>query len=66
MVNNISLNFDAFNGDEDHGGVRDGTIVVLWEWLKGKNQRWKITPYCKSFDSYRLFISNILTVHLMI
>ncbi|CAA6669205.1 unnamed protein product [Spirodela intermedia] len=47
MVNNIRLNFDAFHGDEDHGGVRDGTTVVLWEWLKGKNQRWKIVPYCK-------------------
>ncbi|XP_020589909.1 uncharacterized protein LOC110031142 [Phalaenopsis equestris] len=45
MVNNISLNFDAFNGDEQHGGVHDGTIIVLWEWLKGKNQRWKIVPY---------------------
>ncbi|KAH7677588.1 Dynamin GTPase protein [Dioscorea alata] len=45
MVNNIELNFDAFNGDEDHGGVHDGTIIVLWEWTKGKNQRWKITPY---------------------
>ncbi|ONK67993.1 uncharacterized protein A4U43_C05F6040, partial [Asparagus officinalis] len=45
MVNNISLNFDAFHGDEDHGGVHDGTIIVLWEWLKGKNQRWKIVPY---------------------
>ncbi|KAG1338888.1 Ricin B-like lectin R40G2 [Cocos nucifera] len=45
MVNNIRLNFDAFHGDEDHGGVRDGTTVVLWEWLKGKNQRWKILPY---------------------
>ncbi|KAG0479116.1 hypothetical protein HPP92_013835, partial [Vanilla planifolia] len=45
MVNNIRLNFDAFHGDEDHGGVHDGTILVLWEWLKGKNQRWKIVPY---------------------
>ncbi|KAJ6829623.1 uncharacterized protein M6B38_356915 [Iris pallida] len=45
MVNNIRLNFDAFHGDEDHGGVRDGTTVVLWEWLKGKNQRWKIVSY---------------------
>ena len=45
MVNNIRLNFDAFNGDKDHGGVHDGTTIVLWEWLKGKNQRWKITPY---------------------
>ncbi|KAH0454891.1 hypothetical protein IEQ34_016815 [Dendrobium chrysotoxum] len=47
MVNNILLNFDAFNGDEEHGGVHDGTIIVLWEWLKGKNQRWKIVPYFK-------------------
>ncbi|KAI0531379.1 hypothetical protein KFK09_000933 [Dendrobium nobile] len=39
MVNNIRLGFDAFHGDKDHGGVHDGTIVVLWEWLKGKNQR---------------------------
>lgn len=45
MVNNISLNFDAFHGDNDHGGVRDGTPVVLWEWTKGDNQRWKIIPY---------------------
>ncbi|KAJ8511553.1 hypothetical protein OPV22_001987 [Ensete ventricosum] len=44
MVNNIRLNFDAFHGDKDHGGVRDGTTVVLWEWLKGDNQRWKIEP----------------------
>uniref|UniRef100_A0A1D1Y9T0 Protein ssh4 n=1 Tax=Anthurium amnicola TaxID=1678845 RepID=A0A1D1Y9T0_9ARAE len=45
MVNNIRLNFDALNGDKDHGGVRDGTIIVLWEWMKGENQRWKIVPY---------------------
>ncbi|KAG0487869.1 hypothetical protein HPP92_006680 [Vanilla planifolia] len=45
MVNNIRLNFDAFHGDKDHGGVHDGTTVVLWEWAKGKNQRWKILPY---------------------
>ncbi|CAL9207508.1 unnamed protein product [Musa hybrid cultivar] len=45
MVNNIRLNFDAFHGDKDHGGVRDGTTVVLWEWLKGDNQRWKIVPH---------------------
>ncbi|PKU83549.1 hypothetical protein MA16_Dca008236 [Dendrobium catenatum] len=48
MVNNIRLGFDAFHGDKDHGGVHDGTTVVLWEWLKGKNQRWKIVPfYCE-------------------
>lgn len=47
MVNNIRLNFDAFHGDKNHGGVHDGTILVLWEWKKGDNQRWKIVPYCK-------------------
>ncbi|XP_072989883.1 uncharacterized protein [Typha latifolia] len=45
MVNNIYLNFDAFHGDKDHGGVRDGTTLVLWEWCEGDNQRWKIAPY---------------------
>ncbi|XP_047310216.1 ricin B-like lectin EULS3 isoform X2 [Impatiens glandulifera] len=45
MVNNIRLNVDAFNGDQKHGGVRDGTTIVLWEWKKGDNQRWKIAPY---------------------
>ena len=45
MVNNIHLNFDAFHGDKDHGGVHDGTGVVLWEWAKGDNQRWKILPW---------------------
>ncbi|KAJ4764334.1 Ricin B-like lectin R40C1 [Rhynchospora pubera] len=45
MVNNISLNFDAFHGDKDHGGVHDGTTVVLWNWCKGENQSWKIVPY---------------------
>ncbi|KAI5650522.1 hypothetical protein M9H77_36527 [Catharanthus roseus] len=45
MVNNIRLNVDAFNGDKNHGGVRDGTTIVLWEWKKGDNQRWKIVSY---------------------
>ncbi|XP_057485610.1 ricin B-like lectin EULS3 [Actinidia eriantha] len=45
MVNNIRLNVDAFNGDKNHGGVYDGTTIVLWEWKKGDNQRWKIVPY---------------------
>ncbi|XP_059647284.1 ricin B-like lectin R40G3 [Cornus florida] len=45
MVNNIKLNVDAFNGDKNHGGVHDGTTIVLWEWKKGDNQRWKIVPY---------------------
>ncbi|EYU32796.1 hypothetical protein ABFS82_14G046600 [Erythranthe guttata] len=45
MVNNIRLNVDAFNGDQNHGGVHDGTTIVLWEWKKGDNQRWKIVPH---------------------
>ena len=45
MVNNIHLNFDALHGDKDHGGVHDGTGVVLWEWCKGDNQSWKILPW---------------------
>jgi hypothetical protein len=40
-------NFDALRGDKDHGGVRDGTTLVLWEWCEGDNQRWKIVPWCK-------------------
>lgn len=47
MVNNIRLNVDAFHGDKKSGGVHDGTTIVLWEWNKGDNQRWKISPYCK-------------------
>ncbi|KDO45537.1 hypothetical protein CISIN_1g020220mg [Citrus sinensis] len=45
MVNNIRLNVDAFHGDKKSGGVRDGTTIVLWEWNKGDNQRWRIVPY---------------------
>ncbi|KAJ4753781.1 Stress responsive protein [Rhynchospora pubera] len=45
MVNNIYLNFDAFHGDKDHGGVHDGTQIVLWKWCKGDNQSWKIVPW---------------------
>ena len=48
MVNNIYLNFNALHGDKDHGGVRDGTNIVLWKWCEGDNQRWKIVPWCKS------------------
>ncbi|ONM60500.1 hydroxyproline-rich glycoprotein family protein [Zea mays] len=45
MVNNIYLNFDAFHGDKAHGGVHDGTEIVLWKWCEGDNQRWKILPW---------------------
>ena len=44
MVNNTHLNFDDFHSDKDHGGVHDGTTIVLWEWCKGENQSWKIPP----------------------
>ncbi|KAM7500335.1 hypothetical protein LguiA_024749 [Lonicera macranthoides] len=54
MVNNIKLNVDALNGDKNHGGVHEGTTIVLWEWKKGENQRWKIVPYCKSFENTSL------------
>ncbi|KAM0870514.1 hypothetical protein ACQ4PT_039958 [Festuca glaucescens] len=52
MVNNIHLNFDALHGDKDHGGVRDGTGVVLWEWCKGDNQSWKVLPWGAGGDGY--------------
>ena len=48
MVNNTRLTFDAFKGDKDHGGVHDGTKVVLWEWSKGDNQAWKILPWAEA------------------
>lgn len=43
-VKNIRLHLDAFHGDQRSGGVRDGTTIVLWDWNKGDNQRWKIIP----------------------
>ncbi|XP_010517241.1 PREDICTED: extensin-2 [Camelina sativa] len=45
MINNTRLNVDAFHGDSKSGGVRDGTTIVLWDWNKGDNQRWKIFPF---------------------
>jgi hypothetical protein len=48
MVNNYRLGFDALNGDKDHGGVHDGTTIVLWEWCKGDNQCWKILPWAEA------------------
>lgn len=44
-VNDISLNFDAFNADKDHGGVHDGTKLALWDWWSGDNQQWKIEKF---------------------
>ncbi|KAG6401002.1 hypothetical protein SASPL_137847 [Salvia splendens] len=42
MVNNIRLNFEALHGERHHGGVHDGTTVVLGEWKSGENQRWRV------------------------
>lgn len=46
-VNNVKLVMDAFNGDKDHGGVHDGTVVAVYKCWKGdnQNQQWKIYPY---------------------
>ncbi|KAL1209815.1 Ricin B-like lectin EULS3 [Cardamine amara subsp. amara] len=52
MVNNVRLNVDAYHGDSKSGGVRDGTLIVLWDWNKGDNQRWKIFPFCKCFLTF--------------
>lgn len=40
MMNDTSLNFDAFEGC-----VRDGTLLVCYPWTAGDNQRWIIEPY---------------------
>lgn len=40
MATNTHLNLDAFQ--DSNGCVHDGTIIGLWEWLQGENQRWKI------------------------
>jgi hypothetical protein len=40
MVNSIYLNLDALGGTEENGGIRDGTVVGLWEWHEGDNQCW--------------------------
>ncbi|KAH6788424.1 hypothetical protein C2S51_003430 [Perilla frutescens var. frutescens] len=52
MVSNIKLNVDAFNGDKKHGGVHDGTRIVLWEWKKDANQRWKIDCLWMAFSIF--------------
>lgn len=44
MINNIKLNVDAFKDGNKHA-VHNGTVVGLWEWKNGDNQRWKIVPY---------------------
>ncbi|PWA40788.1 hydroxyproline-rich glycoprotein family protein [Artemisia annua] len=47
MANNIKLHVDAFS-DINHGGVHEGTKIVLWEQkTDSSNQRWKMVDYCK-------------------
>lgn len=43
MASNTRLSVDAFKNSK--GRIHDGTIIGLWEWLKGDNQRWKIVPH---------------------
>ncbi|VFR01355.1 unnamed protein product [Cuscuta campestris] len=45
MQNNVRLNMDALGGVKESGGIRDGTVVGVWEWNGGDNQRWSIVPY---------------------
>lgn len=44
MVNKITSNLDALQGDKKSGGVKDGTPVILFAWKKQENQVWKIIP----------------------
>ncbi len=54
MVNKITSNLDALQGDKKSGGIKDGTPVILFKWKKQENQIWKLTPACKSpFFSWR-------------
>ncbi|XBI05179.1 hypothetical protein VPH35_133370 [Triticum aestivum] len=45
MASNIQLNFDAVHGGEDESVVQDGTTIILFDWVEGDNQRWKIVPW---------------------
>ncbi len=44
QANDIGLNLDAFLGDRKHGGIQEGTKLVLWKWNKQDNQLWKLSP----------------------
>jgi hypothetical protein len=44
MVNKITSNLDALQGDKKSGGIKDGTPVILFKWKKQENQIWKLTP----------------------
>ncbi|CAH9144975.1 unnamed protein product [Cuscuta epithymum] len=45
LQNNVRLNMDAFGCVKESGGVHGGTIIGVWEWNGGDNQRWKFVPY---------------------
>ncbi|RAL44148.1 hypothetical protein DM860_016394 [Cuscuta australis] len=38
MQNSVRLNMDALGGVKESGGIRDGTVVGVWEWNGGDNQ----------------------------
>ncbi|KAL8245402.1 hypothetical protein R6Q59_011660 [Mikania micrantha] len=58
MVNNIKLNVDAWHGDKDHGGVRDGTNIYVYKWTKGDNQRWTTAPFCKLVSTLNIYLTQ--------
>lgn len=43
-VNNIHLNVDAKQADSHNGGIHDGNELILFEWKKQSNQKWKLLP----------------------
>ncbi|KAL6629081.1 hypothetical protein ACP70R_028846 [Stipagrostis hirtigluma subsp. patula] len=49
MVDNFTLNFDAFKGDKDHSGMLSSSSIGLspWSWSEsdGDNLKWKIDPW---------------------
>ncbi|XBI05158.1 hypothetical protein VPH35_133350 [Triticum aestivum] len=47
MASNIQLNFGADHGGEDESVVQDGTTIILFDWVGGDNQRWRIVPECE-------------------
>ncbi|KAL2609166.1 hypothetical protein R1flu_027739 [Riccia fluitans] len=48
-VNNIHLNLAAGHGLEEHGGVKDGSRVILSRWKQESNQRWMIGRLSSGF-----------------
>nr|CAB3470301.1 unnamed protein product [Digitaria exilis] len=42
MINNVDMGLDALLGDEEGGGLRDGTALTLTKRAGGDTQSWKI------------------------